>query len=137
MNNNTVEINGKIMTVAEFEVEDNLTVYSYLNLKGLPVTTLPDGLTVAGYLDIEGTLISTLPDNLTVYGAIYIDNYSVYFFSPSEMKIGRERHALDKWEQFTNRDILAMGGKTALTPWKKWKTPLIKHGRAIPKAEGK
>ena len=152
MNNSTstIEVDGKEMTMAEFEAADGLTVGGNLDLRGTSITALPENLSVGGNLDLEGTSITALPENLSVGGnldlegtsitalpenlsvglSLFLDIYDVTYPSPSEMKIGCERHTLDEWEQFTDEDILAMDGKTALTFWKTWKTPLIKYGRA-------
>ncbi len=68
--NNPITVDGRPMTVAEFESAKGLHVGGSLNLKGTGITALPDGLHVNGALDLSGTGITALPDGIHVGGAL-------------------------------------------------------------------
>ena len=65
-----VIIDGRRMTIAEFQAASGLTVRGALDLTGCTgLTALPDGLSVGGALDLTGcTGLTALPDGLSVGG---------------------------------------------------------------------
>ena len=65
-----VIIDGRRMTIAEFQAASGLTVRGALDLTGCTaLTALPDGLSVGGWLDLTGcTGLTALPDGLSVGG---------------------------------------------------------------------
>ena len=67
-----VIIDGRRMTIAEFQAASGLTVRGSLSLSGCTgLTALPDDLTVAGRLVLTGcTGLTTLPPGLTVRGSL-------------------------------------------------------------------
>ena len=58
----------------------------------------------------------------TIQTGIYIVNIVEKF---EYIQIGCERNTIERWFNFTNREILEMDGKTALKWWKKWKPILV------------
>ena len=49
-----------------------------------------------------------------------LETYQVGFNSKI-LCIGCEQHTIAEWEKFTDRQILELEGKKALSFWKKWK----------------
>ena len=58
----------------------------------------------------------------TIQTGIYIVNIVEKF---EYIQIGCERNTIERWFNFTNREILEMDGKKALKWWKKWKPILV------------
>ena len=50
--------------------------------------------------------------------------YDILIFT-NHIKIGCELHKAKDWDKFTNKEIIAMDGQTALKFWKRYKTILI------------
>ena len=67
-----VIIDGRRMTIAEFQAASGLTVRGALYLRGCTgLTALPDGLSVGGWLNLSGcTGLTALPDGLSVGGSL-------------------------------------------------------------------
>ena len=67
-----VIIDGRRMTIAEFQAASGLTVRGALDLTGCTgLTALPDGLSVGGWLDLTGCMgLTALPPGLTVGASI-------------------------------------------------------------------
>ena len=58
----------------------------------------------------------------TIQTGIYIVNIVEKF---EYIQIGCERNTIERWFNFTDREILEMDGKKALKWWKKWKPILV------------
>jgi len=58
----------------------------------------------------------------TIQTGIYIVNIVEKF---EYLQIGCERNTIERWFNFTDREILEMDGKKALKWWKKWKPILV------------
>ena len=56
---------------------------------------------------------------------IFGDKYNIMVIG-DYIKIGCEEHKKAEWFKFTQKEIIAMGGKDALVWWKKWK-PILKQ----------
>ena len=54
--------------------KEDLNVKSDLDLRNIPIKSLPDGLKVGGYLDLRGTNIKELPNDLKVKGSLDLNN---------------------------------------------------------------
>ena len=63
-----VSVNGKPMTLEEFQNSKNLEVDGDLHLSYTKITSLPAGLKVGGYLNLAYTKITSLPAGLKVGG---------------------------------------------------------------------
>jgi len=59
---------------------------------------------------------------------IYTNIYYVLIFH-EHIKIGCEFHSTKEWENFTDKEILAMDSKTALSFWKKWKDVILQMAK--------
>jgi len=59
---------------------------------------------------------------------IYTNIYYVLIFH-EHIKIGCEFHSTKEWENFTDKEILAMDGKKALSFWKKWKATILQMAK--------
>ena len=55
--------------------------------------------------------------------------------SPHSISCGCQSHTAEKWENFTNREILEMDGKGGLEWWKEWKDTILKVAKTIPTTE--
>ena len=66
-----LKINGKEMSVKDFQNSKDLYVRYDLYLSGTQIAQLPEGLHVGGSLYLEGTQIAQLPEGLHVGG--YLD----------------------------------------------------------------
>lgn len=44
-----------------------------------------------------------------------------FAYTADRLQIGCKNHSIDEWKNFSDREILEMDGKKALTFWKKWK----------------
>ena len=117
-----VIIDGRRMTIAEFQAASGLTVRGALDLTGCTgLTTLPPGLTVRGWLDLSGcTALTALPDGLSVGGSLYmrgctgLDRYCAgtdtcgYAFYGMPMRDGP--HVVAGCRNFTGEEALAHWG---------------------------
>ena len=70
-------VDGRVMTVAEFESAHGLHVGGSLDLSYTSITALPDGLHVGGALDLRGTSITALPDGLHVGGSLDLSDTGI------------------------------------------------------------
>ena len=70
----TVNVNGRHVSIAKFQQMHGLRVSGSLNLSGCTaLTTLPDGLSVGGWLYLSGcTALTALPDDLRVGGSLWL-----------------------------------------------------------------
>lgn len=62
--------------------------------------------------------------NLSDDYIIFNSKYTIVIF-PDYIQIGCEKHSLERWCNFTNDQILLMGGKNGLRWWKKWKNIIM------------
>ena len=84
--------------------------------------------------NLEGANLWGTTGNLAELKSIFIETYPITYTS-EVMQIGCERHAIDDWWKFTDKEILLMDGKKALTFWKKYKEYLkqtIELSPAVP-----
>ena len=72
-----------------------------------------------------GTSINVSPEYL--YNITSNSQYNITI-TPNYIKIGCQFHKKDDWFKFTDKEILAMDRKKALTFWKKWKNILREIG---------
>ncbi len=72
----TIKINGKPMTLTEFENSKGLVVKGDLYLNNTSITSLPKDLRVSGDLYLEGTKITSLPKDLKVADFIFLSKDS-------------------------------------------------------------
>ena len=85
-----VIIDGRRMTIAEFQAASGLTVRGALDLTGCPgLTALPDGLTVRGALDLTGCPgLTALPDGLSVGGWLDLTGCTGLTALPAALSVG-------------------------------------------------
>ena len=70
-------VDGRVMTVAEFESAHGLHGGGALDLRGTSITALPDGLHVGGWLFLSYTSITALPEGLHVGGALDLSDTGI------------------------------------------------------------
>ena len=85
-----VIIDGRRMTIAEFQAASGLTVRGALDLTGCTgLTALPDGLSVGGWLDLTGcTGLTALPDGLSVGASIDLRGCTGLTALPAALSVG-------------------------------------------------
>ena len=85
-----VIIDGRRMTIAEFQAASGLTVRGALDLTGCTaLTALPDGLSVGGWLDLTGcTGLTALPDGLSVGGSLNLSGCTGLTALPAALSVG-------------------------------------------------
>jgi len=121
------DLTGADLTGANLTVADmtgaNLP-WANLSRADLPVANLT-GADLTG-ADLTGAnLCGSTGNNIeikTIQTGIYIVNIVEKF---EYIQIGCERNTIERWFNFTNREILEMDGKKALKWWKKWKPILV------------
>ena len=62
----TIDVDGRKMTVADFEKADGLYVRRSLDLSGTAIATLPKGLSVGENLYLSATNVTDLPESMFV-----------------------------------------------------------------------
>jgi uncharacterized protein YjbI with pentapeptide repeats len=63
--------------------------------------------------------------NMKELRTMQLEAYKVGF-TKDTLQIGCKRYTIEKWENFTDEEIIEMDGKTALIFWRKWKEFIFK-----------
>ncbi|MDD5699116.1 MAG: pentapeptide repeat-containing protein [Victivallaceae bacterium] len=93
----------------------------YANLRCANLGCANLGCANLGYANLEGANLENVAITLLVgihqrYSVVMIDN---------DIKIGCERHSVEAWEKFTQKEIIVMDGKEAFKWWKEHKNIII------------
>ena len=84
------------------------------NLRGASLS----GVDLSGANLIRANLWDCTGNRLEIVSVFLFDEYSVIYTSDC-IQIGCERHAIDEWRKFDDRDIIKMDGKKSLEFWRK------------------
>jgi hypothetical protein len=124
-----IKIDGKNMSIKEFQSSKGLEVKGTLDLSGTPITSLPDNLSVGGSLYLADTSITSLPDRLSVGGNLDLSGTKITSLSDNLSVGGNLYLANTKITSLPDR--LSVGGYLYLrgTPLsKKWKDSMKPKG---------
>jgi hypothetical protein len=70
--------------------------------------------------NISGSVFWGIIGNMGSIKSLFLETYPIAYTSKT-LQIGCEKHYIEAWESFTDRQILNMDGKCALVFWKKYK----------------
>jgi hypothetical protein len=77
-----------------------------LDLRGMPITSLPEGLTVGGLLDLEETQITSLPEGLTVGGSLDLEETQI---TGAQYNCGDKSRAVYAYWHTSGKIVVSLG----------------------------
>jgi hypothetical protein len=108
----SIDIEGKVYKLTEFQNLKNLKVGRNLDLEGTNITSLPDGLEVGVDLRLAGTKITSLPDDLEVGRHLDLKNTNITSL-PDGLKVNGDLY-LEGTKITSLPDGLEVGGNLDL-----------------------
>jgi len=112
-------VSGKAQVSGEARVSGEAQVYGEAQVSGK--AQVSGEARVSGKAQVSGDEIKTSKD---IYNITSNAQYNITLL-PNYIQIGCEFYKKEEWFKFTDKQILAMDGKTALRWWKQWK-PILK-----------
>jgi UDP-3-O-[3-hydroxymyristoyl] glucosamine N-acyltransferase len=112
-------VSGDAQVYGDARVSDNARVSGDAQVYG--DARVSDNARVSGDAQVYGDAQIEAPDDCK---GIINERYGITIL-PESIQIGCQLHKKREWWDFTDREILAMDGKSGLVWWKKWKPILM------------
>lgn len=111
MHTNEMELKMKFTKYhLELAISFGIKDFSALNLRGTDLRGT----------DLYGTDLCLCSGNMKQVKSMQIDTYRVSYTS-THLSIGCWGYKIEEWASFSDKEIISMGGKSALKFWRKFK----------------
>ena len=146
-----VEVDGALTVYGSINIEGYLKVSGWFEVKGSikveEFIKVDKGIEVGGSLEVEEWLSVNqclkVGGSLAVFGkktSKYLKfETSLYdvIITNTHIKIGCKEYPIEKWEKFSDKQILKLDGKKALVWWNQWKEFILLTHKNLPETYSK
>jgi len=122
---NKVNLSGANLRLADLSETDLSGIdLSESNLSGVNLRWANLSRADLSRADLSGAGLNEVVGNGKEIISLQTDSYHINYTS-THIYIGCKTHSIERWFNFSDKEILAMDGRKALAFWKKWK-PILK-----------